>query len=68
MKYLRDIHVEFFDPYHLVNIACWISERTQQTGARLVWDPKEERFTNNDWGNFYLDRLRRKQYLLPEKI
>ena len=68
MKYLRDIHVEFSDLCHLGNIARWSSERTQQTGARLVWDSKEERFTNNDWGNFYLDRLRRKQYLLPEKI
>ena len=53
---------------HLGNIARWISQRTQQTGARLHWDPKQERFTNNDWGNFYLDRPRRKQYPLPENI
>jgi predicted dehydrogenase len=53
---------------HLGNIARWISERTQETGARLVWDSKEERFNNNDWGNFYLDRPRRKNYSLPEKI
>ena len=53
---------------HLGNIARWISERTQQTGARLIWDPTEERFTNNDWGNYYLDRTRRKQYSLPEEI
>lgn len=51
---------------HLGNIARWISQRTQQTGQRLLWDPKEERFTNNDWGNFYLDRPRREPYTLPE--
>lgn len=53
---------------HLGNIARWISERTQETGARLVWDSDKERFTSNDWGNFYLDRPRRKQYELPKKI
>ncbi len=53
---------------HLGNIARWISQRTQQTGDRLHWDPKQERFTNNDWGNFYLDRPRRQPYTLPEQI
>ncbi len=53
---------------HLGNIARWISERTRQTGARLLWDPEQERFTNNEWGNFYLDRPRRKEYSLPDEI
>ncbi|MGF1583839.1 MAG: Gfo/Idh/MocA family protein [Bacteroidales bacterium] len=53
---------------HLGNIARWISERTQQTGARLIWDPEQERFTNNDWGNFYLDRPSRKKYSMPDEI
>lgn len=53
---------------HLGNIARWISQRTRQTGDRLLWDPEQERFTNNDWGNFYLDRPRRKPYALPQEI
>ena len=53
---------------HLGNIARWISQRTRQTGARLVWDPEQEKFINNDWGNFYLDRPRRDQYSLPKEI
>lgn len=53
---------------HLGNIARWISQRTQQTGDRLAWDPEQEKFTNNDWGNFYLDRPRRAPYELPMEI
>lgn len=53
---------------HLGNIARWISERTRQTGDRLHWDAQAERFTNNDWGNFYLDRPRRHPYQLPELV
>lgn len=53
---------------HLGNIARWISQRTQQTGDKLIWNPEQEKFTNNDWGNFYLDRPRRAQYELPMEI
>jgi predicted dehydrogenase len=53
---------------HLGNIARWISQRTQQSGDKLIWDPEQEKFTNNDWGNFYLDRPRRAQYELPMEI
>lgn len=53
---------------HLGNIARWISQRTQQTGDKLIWDPELEKFTNNDWGNFYLDRPRRAQYEFPREI
>lgn len=53
---------------HLGNIARWITQRTQQTGEKLLWDAEQERFTNNDWGNFYLDRPRRKPYTLPDRI
>lgn len=51
---------------HLGNIARWVSQRTGVTGERLQWDPVTERFTNNEWANHYLDRPRRKGYLLPD--
>ena len=46
---------------HLANIARW-------TGRRLVWDPVNERFTNDREANQYLDRSRRKGYELPDKV
>jgi predicted dehydrogenase len=51
---------------HLGNIARWVSERTQTTGEVMQWDSQAERFTNNDWGNYYLSRPRRTGYELPE--
>ena len=51
---------------HLGNIARWVSERTQATGVKMQWDAKAERFTNDEWGNFYLGRPRRKGYELPD--
>jgi hypothetical protein len=32
---------------------------------RLQWDPDQERFTNSEWANHFLDRPRREQYSLP---
>ncbi len=53
---------------HLGNIARWVSEKTGETGQRLQWDPQQERFTNSEWGNQFLDRPRRKPYQLPEQV
>lgn len=54
---------------HLGNIARWVSEVTGETGVKLKWDAREERFTNCDLANsFYLDPPRRKGYELPEKV
>ena len=53
---------------HLANIARLVSERTGQTGQRLQWDPQQERFTNCEWGNHFLDRPRRKPYQLPDTV
>ena len=51
---------------HLVNIARWVTQVTGETGQHLEWDPVEERFTNSDWGNHFLDRPRRQGYELPD--
>ena len=51
---------------HLVNIARWVSQVTGETGQHLEWDPVEERFTNSQWGNYFLDRPRRQGYELPD--
>ena len=51
---------------HLGNIARWVSQRTQEVGIKMKWDAKHEKFTNSDWGNFYLSRPRRKGYELPK--
>lgn len=53
---------------HLGNIARWVSEKTGETGQRLQWDPQQERFTNSELGNQFLDRPRRKPYQLPEQV
>ncbi|MGB9687651.1 Gfo/Idh/MocA family protein [Thermogutta sp.] len=44
---------------HLGNIARWV-------GRTLKWDPVNERFVGDDEANQFLDRPRRKPYLLPE--
>ena len=51
---------------HLFNIARWVSEVTGETGIKLHWNPAQERFTNSQWGNYFLDRPRRKGFEYPE--
>ena len=53
---------------HLGNIARWVSEVTQETGVKMAWDTKTERFTNSEWGNHFLSRPRRKGYELPDLV
>ncbi len=53
---------------HLMNIARWVSQVTGETGQRLKWDARNERFTNSEEGNRFLDRPRRKGYELPERV
>ncbi len=51
---------------HLANIARWVSEVTGETGNTLHWDPDKEEFSNSQWGNYFLDRPRRKGFEYPE--
>lgn len=53
---------------HLANIARWVSEINQETGERLAWDPVEERFTNSEVANNFLDYPRRAGYELPDTV
>ncbi len=46
---------------HLANIAYW-------TGRTLEFDPKTERFKNDDEANRFLTRDYRSPYLLPESV
>lgn len=46
---------------HLANIAYW-------TGRTLDFDPKTERFKNDDEANKYLTKDYRSPYLLPENV
>jgi len=50
---------------HMGNIARWVSQKTEATGEVLEWSPGQERFTNSEWANHYLDRPRREPYSLP---
>jgi len=52
----------------LGNIARWVSEVTGETGQKLQWDPKAERFTNSPEANRFLDGTYRKGYELPEAV
>ena len=53
---------------HLGNIARWVSQLTQTTGTVMRWDAQAERFSDNDWGNHFLSRPRRKAYELPDIV
>ena len=53
---------------HLANIARWVSEVTGETGQKLQWDAQEERFTNSEEANKFLERTWRKGYELPEIV
>lgn len=46
---------------HLGNIARW-------TNRKLQWDPAKETFVGDAEANSYLDRPRRKPYVLPEQV
>jgi predicted dehydrogenase len=46
---------------HLGNIARW-------AGRRLRWDPVKEIFPDDPAANGYVDRVRRKPYVLPEQV
>jgi hypothetical protein len=45
-----------------------VSEITGETGQKLQWDAEEERFTNSEEANRFLDPPRRKGYELPETV
>ena len=45
---------------HLGNIARWLS------GRKLTWDPKKEQFIGDDEANTYLDRTRRKPWVIED--
>ena len=53
---------------HLGNIARWVSGITGETGQRLKWDARQERFTNSDEANVFLAAQSRGAYKIPEKI
>ncbi len=53
---------------HLGNIARWVSEQTGETGQRLQWDPRAERFANSDLANSFLEQPSREPYQLPEEV
>jgi predicted dehydrogenase len=53
---------------HLANIARWVSEVTGETGQKLKWDSKAERFTNSEEANKFLERTWRKGYELPKVV
>jgi hypothetical protein len=46
---------------HLGNIARWV-------GRKLRWDPVREEFIGDAEANQYLDRERRRPWVLPEKV
>ena len=46
---------------HLGNIARWV-------GRKLEWDPVKEVFPNDPEANSFLDRPRRKPWVLPESV
>ncbi len=53
---------------NLGNIARWVSEVTGETGQRLQWDARRERFTNSPEGNQFLHRDERQAYALPDHV
>lgn len=50
---------------HLGNIARWVSGITGETGVKLKWDAVNERFTNSDIANQFLDPAPREGFEFP---
>ena len=59
------------DPYfsveigHRVSTVCHLANIAIQVGRKLKWDPKVERFIDDDSANELLDRKRRDPWQLP---
>ncbi len=53
---------------HLGNIARWVSGVTGETGQRLKWDAKNERFTNSPEANEFLCARYHNGYELPDEV
>jgi predicted dehydrogenase len=51
---------------HLGNIARWVSQKTQEVGEKLIWDPVKEEFQDHALANSMLARPQRSGYELPE--
>lgn len=51
---------------HRATTICHLASICRQLGRKLAWDPKAERFVDDDEANQLLSRPRRKGYELPE--
>ena len=51
---------------HRATTICHLASICRQLGRKLQWDPKAERFIDDDQANQLISRPRRKGYELPE--
>jgi hypothetical protein len=53
---------------HRSNSVCHLVNMARDLGRKLTWDPKAERFENDDEANKLLSRPRRAGYELPKIV
>jgi hypothetical protein len=53
---------------HRSATVCHLGNIARLTGRKLRWDPVEEKFIGDADANQYLDRTRRKPWILPDKV
>ena len=56
----------FVEAGHRASSLCHLVNISRDLGRKLAWDPKAERFTNDEQANGLLSRRRRKGYELPK--
>ncbi|MBN1490960.1 MAG: gfo/Idh/MocA family oxidoreductase, partial [Phycisphaerae bacterium] len=53
---------------HRSTTVCYLVNHCRELGRKLQWDPKAERFVNDDEANKLLSRPRREGYELPKEF
>jgi len=53
---------------HISTTLCHLANISFRTGRKLVFDPKTERFVNDEEANRYLTRQYREPYVLPDSV
>jgi hypothetical protein len=62
----RELPVSTVEAGHRSASVCHLGNIAIKLKAKLEWDPKTERFTNNDEANAYLNRHSRDEWSIPE--
>jgi len=63
----EDLTADVFEG-HLSSALCHMGNVSYRLGRKLIFDPKTERFVNDDEANTYLTRVYREPFVVPETV